>query len=193
MISIPWSIFALFSFVAPTLSQSNGIDTSMDVPMDLAVGNMLPYVHFTPGDTVWCLGWVPSSTGAMVGTCIALLLLSVLERWLATCIQFAERHWTESILTIERSDHVASLARSPESSPRSLSPSTPEKSKWRLPPFVPEFDITRGVLYAAQSFVKILLMLAVMTFQLAFILSIAIGSGVGETLYGRFSLSSHEH
>lgn len=68
-----------------------------------------------------------------------------------------------SILTIERSDHVASLPRSPESSPRSLSPSTPEKSKWRLPPFVPEFDITRGVLYAAQSFVKILLMLAVMS------------------------------
>ena len=46
-----WPILALCSFITPTVAQSNGMDTSMDVPMDLAVGNMLPYLHFTPGDT----------------------------------------------------------------------------------------------------------------------------------------------
>lgn len=51
MIMIPWPILVLCSFVAPTLSQSNGMDMSMDMPMDLAVGHMLPYLHFTPGDT----------------------------------------------------------------------------------------------------------------------------------------------
>lgn len=51
MIVTPWSILALCPYVAPAFSQSNGMETSMDMPMDLAVGHMLPYLHFTPGDT----------------------------------------------------------------------------------------------------------------------------------------------
>ncbi|KAH0834214.1 CTR copper uptake transporter [Lanmaoa asiatica] len=195
MMMTPWSILVLSSFVAPTFAQSNGMDMSMDVPMNLAIGNMLPYLHFTPGDTVWFPGWVPSSAGAMVGTCVGVALLAMLERWLAACLELAEWHWVEraSILALEKSDSVSSLPSSSESSASSSSPST-RKSKWhRLPPFVPEFDITRGVLFSAQAFIKVLLMLAVMTFQLAFLVSIAIGSGVGETLFGRFSLSHYEH
>ncbi|KAF8549687.1 CTR copper uptake transporter [Imleria badia] len=188
----PWPVLALCLFVAPIFSQSNGMDMSMDVPMNLAVGNMLPYLHFTPGDTVWFPGWVPSSAGGMVGTCIGVFLLSILERWLAACLELAEKHWAEraSIVIIERSDDVTSLPGSPTPSSSS---SIPEKSKWRLPPFASEIDIARGVLFGAQTIIKVLLMLTVMTFQLAFILSIAIGSGVGETLFGRFSLSSQEH
>ena len=51
MVMRPSSILALCSFIAPTFAQSNGMIMSMDGPMDLAVGRMLPYVHFTPGDT----------------------------------------------------------------------------------------------------------------------------------------------
>ena len=47
----PWPILALCSLVTFTFAQSNGMVSSMDVPMDLAVGNMIPYIHFTPGDT----------------------------------------------------------------------------------------------------------------------------------------------
>jgi len=195
MIGTTWSILALCSYFAPTFAQSNGMDMSMDTPMDLAVGNMLPYLHFTPGDTVWFPGWVPSSVGAMVGTCIGVFLLSIMERWMAACLGLAERHWVEraSILIIESSDDITPLPSPPGSPTPSSSSSSPEKSKWGLPPFMPEFDITRGVLFAAHTFLKVLLMLAVMTFQLAFLVSIAIGSGVGETMFGRFSLSSQEH
>ncbi|KAG8215359.1 Ctr copper transporter family-domain-containing protein [Butyriboletus roseoflavus] len=183
----PRSILTLCFLVAPTFAQSNGMITSMDVPMDLAVGQMLPYVHFTPGDTVWILGWVPSSAGSMVGTCIGVFLLAMLERWLAACLELAEQHWAEraNIMALEKSD-VSSLS-------SSSSPSA-KKSKWlQLPPFVPEFDITRGVLFTAHAFIRVLLMLIVMTFQLAFIASITVGSGVGETLFGRLALSAHEH
>lgn len=75
------------------LADSNGMDMSMDGAMDLSSGNMLSYLHFTPGDTLWFLGWVPSSKGAMVGVCIGLFLLALVERWLAAVRGVMEVHW----------------------------------------------------------------------------------------------------
>lgn len=51
MIMTSRPLLALCFFIAPTFAQSNGMDMSMDMPMDLIVGRMLPYAHFTPGDT----------------------------------------------------------------------------------------------------------------------------------------------
>lgn len=42
---------------------------------------------------MWFLGWVPQSVGAMVGACIGLFLLSLLERWLAALRSVMEVHW----------------------------------------------------------------------------------------------------
>jgi copper transporter 1 len=73
---------------------SNGMDMSMDGAMALDEGNMLTHLHFTPlGDSLWFLGWVPRSNGAMVGTCIGLFLLAVVERWMAACKAVMEEHW----------------------------------------------------------------------------------------------------
>lgn len=74
-------------------SHDNGMDMSMDGPMDLAQGQMLPYVHFTKGDILWFQGWVPQSTGAMVGACLALFLFGIFERWLACLRAMAEQFW----------------------------------------------------------------------------------------------------
>ncbi|KAI0374383.1 hypothetical protein BV20DRAFT_961534 [Pilatotrama ljubarskyi] len=74
-----------------------------------------------------------------------------------------------------------------------------------VPPFVPSHDLPRGVLYAFHTLLTYALMLAVMcvalitwsyryvlkkfsshrTFQAAFIISIVLGSGIGEVLFGR--------
>ena len=76
-----------------------------------------------------------------------------------------------------------------------------------IPPFILAHDVMRGVLQIVQSALKFMLMFAVMsvlarchalfpsglslvylrTFQLAFIFSIVIGLGVGETLFGRYA------
>ena len=56
---------------------------------------MLPYLHFTPGDMLWFLGWVPKSAGAMVGTCIGFFLLGLLERWIAACRAVMYSHWAK--------------------------------------------------------------------------------------------------
>jgi len=77
------------------LADTNGMDMSMDGAMALASGNMLPYLHFTSGDNVLFLGWVPKSAGAMVGTCIGLFMLALVERWVAACRAVMEAHWSK--------------------------------------------------------------------------------------------------
>ncbi|KIK93308.1 hypothetical protein PAXRUDRAFT_145356 [Paxillus rubicundulus Ve08.2h10] len=167
--------------ITPSLAE-NGMDMSMDGPMDLTMGNMLPYLHFTPGDTLWFLGWVPNTTGAMVGACIGLFLLALVERWVAACRALMEVHWRTSILIADRSNN----------SPVPVFPYA-GKSKRLTPPFIPSHDITRGVMFAGHALITYLFMLAIMTFQLGFILSLVVGLGAGEVLFGRFSSSAHVH
>ncbi|KAG2040873.1 Ctr copper transporter family-domain-containing protein [Suillus americanus] len=161
----------------------NGIDTSMDDGMSLAVGNMLAYLHFTPGDTLWFLGWVPTSSGAMVGTCIALFMLALIERWIAACRGVMEFHWGQQAIIIA-SDKLNTLPT--QSSPIGF-------IKRFTPPFIPAHDITRGIMFATQTLLGYLFMLTVMTYQLGFIFSLVAGLGVGETLFGRFSGIAYAH
>lgn len=74
-------------------ADTNGMDMSMDGAMSLSTGTMLPYLHFTLGDNVWFLGWVPQSAGTMTGTCIGLFMLALMERWIAACRAVMELHW----------------------------------------------------------------------------------------------------
>jgi len=56
-----------------------------------------------------------------------------------------------------------------------------------IPPFVLSHDAARGALYSLQALLSYALMLAVMTFQAAYIISIVIGLGLGEILFGRIA------
>lgn len=170
---------------------SNGMDMSMDGAMNLAEGRMLTYLHFTPGDVLWFLGWVPASAGAMVGTCIGLFLLALVERWIAAGRAVMELHWSRSARTIRLDEHCEDELPVESKTPSSASPS---RSMHRtFPPFIFSHDIPRGMLYMAQSALNFSFMLAVMTFQLGFIFSIIVGLGVGETLFGRYSSHSTAH
>ncbi|KAF9241278.1 Ctr copper transporter family-domain-containing protein [Melanogaster broomeanus] len=179
-----WHALAIsLCFITPGFAD-NGMDMSKDGPMDVAVGNMLPYLHFTSGDNLWFPGWVPKSAGAMVGACIGIFLLALLERWVAASRALIELHWSTraSILVADKSNAAPV-------------PALPGVGNFRrlTPPFIPSHDITRGVMFAGQALLNYLFMLTVMTFQLGFILSLIVGLGVGETLFGRFSPSAHVH
>ena len=58
-------------------------------------------------------------------------------------------------------------------------------------PFISSHDIPRGVIHALQAALSFTFMLAVMTFQVGFILSICVGLGVGEIMFGRYA--EHRH
>lgn len=74
-------------------THSEGVDMSTDGSTSLAMGNMVPYLHFTPGDTIWFKEWVPMSTGAMIGTCIGLFLLAIVDRWTTAISSTVEIRW----------------------------------------------------------------------------------------------------
>ncbi|KAH6912982.1 hypothetical protein BKA70DRAFT_783047 [Coprinopsis sp. MPI-PUGE-AT-0042] len=53
-------------------------------------------------------------------------------------------------------------------------------------PFVAAHDIPRGILHAFQAALMYLLMLAVMSYRVEWIVCIIVGLGVGEILFGRY-------
>jgi len=193
--------FILFFPLA--LAADNGMDMSMDGGMTLASGMMRPYLHFTPGDTLWFLGWVPQSTGAMVGACIGLFMLALLDRWVSAMRNVAEAHWARraQLLLMKQGNLRDSKTTSSESSNvYHCDDDNDDKNKKiakagilgqfntrTIPPFIPSHDIARGLIQAVQSAFIFVFMLAVMTYQAAFILAIIVGMGVGETLFGRYS------
>jgi hypothetical protein len=155
------------------------MDPAMDMPMNLASGRMLPYLHFTPGDILWFEGWVPGRSTTLFGTCVGLFVLALLHRWvvaLRAALEF-------SIATSNMSHTLAQ-------------PLSEKRQKFSLlhrvmlrdaAPFVLRHALSRGILHMIQVSIGFLFMLAVMTFQVSFIFSIVIGQGVGEMLYGRYT------
>jgi solute carrier family 31 (copper transporter), member 1 len=92
------SLVSLLILSTPTLAM-NGMDMSMDGGMSLASGMMKTYFHFTPGDILFFQGWVPSSTGSMVGACIGLFLLAIIDRWVAGCRGCMEAFWGRRLVS----------------------------------------------------------------------------------------------
>ncbi|KAI0049070.1 hypothetical protein FA95DRAFT_1489909 [Auriscalpium vulgare] len=182
------STLLALSLLSCAHAHDNGMDMDMDGPMSLSMGNMLAYLHFTTGDNLWFLGWVPKSAGAMVGTCLGLFMLALLERWLSAMRAVMEAHWNnraQILLSNRHNTQVLPDCHAPEQKARSRTSA--------LPPFIPAHDIPRGIMQIAISALGFLFMLAVMTFQVSFILSIVVGLGVGETLFGRYSITSSMH
>ncbi|KIK09641.1 hypothetical protein K443DRAFT_127524 [Laccaria amethystina LaAM-08-1] len=178
-----------FSGVLLVAASEDGMDMSMDGSMSLASGNMIPYLHFTPGDVLWFQGWVPKSPGAMFGACFGLFLLAIVERWIAAIRSLAEAYWRKRCLATPSEDS--------EKPVKSSTPARPSGtgilgSRTALP-FIPAHDISRGLLHMGQTAFGFAFMLAVMTFQVGFIFSIILGLGVGEMLFGRYITKGVSH
>ena len=94
------AISGALSIIPLVVAHDNGMDMSMDGAMQLTAGQMLTYLHFTIGDNLWFLGWVPTSVGGMVGACIGLFLLGVLDRWIAASRAVMAMHWTKRCVVL---------------------------------------------------------------------------------------------
>lgn len=136
---------------------------------------------------MWFVGWVPKSVGAMIGTCIGLFLLGVLERWMSACKSVIEVHWNKRAQIIQSNRRNALPTATPNLPYEKDAQRAPSERVSAVPPFIWVHDVTRGMLYASLALFQFTFMLAVMTFQFSFILSLAVGLGVGETLFGRYA------
>jgi len=130
---------------------------------------MTPYLHFTGGDNLFFKSWQPSSRGAIAAASISLLILAILERLLHTTRGVMDARWS-------------ALA-----SNTTMGGAFPPRKDRTIPPFHLYRESARGALYSLQASFSYVLMLAVMTFQAAYIISIIVGLGLGEFLFGRLA------
>jgi len=153
---------------------------------------MKPYLHFTPGDALWFTGWTPSSSGAIFGACFGLFLLSIAERLLNLIRAIMDAEWARRTQKKRELDGGQEPLPSTSPDPREIA-SPPRYRSSRLlttsliSTAVIHIRIHRGILFALQSAIAYFLMLAVMTYNASFFLSIVVGLGVGEVLFGRFT------
>jgi len=151
---------------------------------------MVPYLHFAGGDYLIFKSLTPTSAGQLAGASIVLFLLALIERGLAAFRSYLEVYWESKAQALSSGDQLDT-----SSNTHFLLKSSPyrgAKSLYRtFPPFTPSHDIPRGIFHAFQAFIGYGLMLAVMTFQAAYIIAIVIGLGVGEVVFGRFAAGRH--
>lgn len=157
---------------------------------------MTPYFHWmADADALFFRAWVPGSLGALVGACFALVALAIFERFLANAKGLVEAWW--------RRRHAAQLAHTlvtpDNASIHSHSKSLESGSGATYlmgavaPPLVAPFelvhDLTRGAMQGVQSLIGFFLMLSVMTYNAAFLISIVVGLAVGEVAFARLGRS----
>ncbi|KAH9835759.1 Ctr copper transporter family-domain-containing protein [Rhodofomes roseus] len=184
--------------MSSTASASMASSTSSSMDMnDMMM--MVPYLHFTGGDNLFFKTLTPSSHGAIAGACIVLVALCICERWFASVRSRLTAHWRQRALAIatnkdnncETSGVSTPTCDVEEVNINNLSvkyagPVFVNRCASRtIEPFILSHDLPRGVLYAFQAFLAYTLMLAVMTFQAAYIIAIIVGLGLGEVSFGR--------
>jgi len=193
----------------------NAMDMPMpdDEPMAgmSSPGGMKSYLHFTLGDAILFREWVPMSGGASFGACVGLVVLAMVDRLLAAFSGIMRGWWARNAIdrTLATTQQLTSSAS--EDSGENLKSETPSRAVTGKAPgavsdldrpvpgavpflrhhlnfhtFVPGHDITRGILHAIQAAIGFALMLSVMTFDAAYFISVVLGLGVGEVLFGRF-------
>jgi copper transporter 1 len=167
--------------ITGAVAHDNGMNMNMDQGMSMNVGNMIMYLHFKLGDNLWFLGWTPTSAGAMVGTCIGLLMLSITERWLAAMRGVMDAHWrTRFVLVITSSTicflmhwlcsaqvaltnklntSAVGISHDERTRPPSRAPQLPPDMAM---PFVLAYDVPRGIMQIGLATINFLLMLTIM-------------------------------
>ncbi|KAI6005081.1 Ctr copper transporter [Pisolithus orientalis] len=170
---------------------------------------MNAWLHFGKSDYLLFETWRPSSNGAIAGTCIAIFAFAIFDRSLAALRRTREDHWKTRLVHTHKGFQLINALSALDGGKavgtgevvgEVLSTDSPHDAKnisratlRSIPPFVPFHDIPRGIIYAIQTASSYILMLTVMTFNAAYIISIILGLGVGEVLFGRIAPGPSTH
>ncbi|KAF2178689.1 Ctr copper transporter-like protein [Zopfia rhizophila CBS 207.26] len=147
--------------------------------------------------------WIPSSAGAYAGTCIFLIVLAILFRGSFTLKTHLDHKWMESALKRRYvvvadktpvAEHVASDANSMtgilttngvEEHVKVVQAPGKHIQPWRF-----GVDLPRAALMTVIAAIGYLLMLAVMTYNIGYFISVLGGTLIGELAFGRFNQAS---
>ncbi|CAK4034726.1 Ctr copper transporter [Lecanosticta acicola] len=184
------------------------MDMSSSSSMMSSMSMVFTTDHSTP---LYSSAWTPSTTGAYAGTCIFLILLAVVSRILLAYRGLLERKWHDTavkrryivvagesaaerqealsgqdksetaVLTTRGMDENVRVVTNGGTRPRETVP-------WRF-----STDLPRACIFTVQAGVGYLLMLAVMTLNVGYFLSVLAGLFVGELALGRFTIIDDGH
>jgi len=147
---------------------------------------MMAYLHITGGDNLFFKSWHPSSNGAIAGACIGLVALSILERFVDGIRNRLEGYWSRRALVLMTGNAGEDNGCCDNSDSDTHTKASTLHHRRTSPPFILAHDLPRGIVHIIQSALSYALMLAVMTFNAAYIISIVLGLGIGEVLFGRW-------
>ncbi|KAL8664781.1 MAG: hypothetical protein Q9202_002784 [Teloschistes flavicans] len=174
----------------------------------MAASEMMMAFFTSHHTTLFSSSWTPGSEGAYVGTCFFLILLATVFRGLAAGKYFLERRWLDQDLNRR---YVA--VRGIPTEARRIDSDTDGKNaslisergveehvrvirhiRRTIPPWRLTVDVPRAAYATVMAGVGYLLMLAVMTLNVGYFLSVLGGTFLGELAVGRFSqLEEHGH
>jgi solute carrier family 31 (copper transporter), member 1 len=183
-------------------SMNMTVENGMMMAQDM--GMVFYNSHSTP---LYSMSWMPSGPAGYAGTCIFLIFLAITFRLLLVTRHMLEARWRDQAyrrryITVEGKQPLSErVLRDPESKTGIISvngveenvrvinaPSSSGVQPWRF-----SVDLPRSILVTVIGGVGYLLMLAVMTLNIGYFLSVLAGYFVGELAVGRFGHVVDEH
>ncbi|KAJ4317523.1 hypothetical protein N0V94_004899 [Neodidymelliopsis sp. IMI 364377] len=171
--------------------------------MDSSSGGMMPMAFFTATNTpLYSAAWTPQNAGQYAGTCIFLIVLAIVLRGVFTVKNYLEAKALETAMkrryvVVAGEKAVAEQANDASSMTGILTTngmqedvrivSAPVKlvQPWRF-----SVDLPRAGLMTVAAGIGYLLMLAVMSFNVGYFLSVLAGTFIGELALGRYNQAS---
>ncbi|KAI4184737.1 MAG: hypothetical protein L6R41_004532 [Letrouitia leprolyta] len=174
----------------------------------MPMSSMVSAFYTSTSTTLFFSSWTPESTGAYAGTCIFLILLAAIFRGLAAGKHALEHRWLDE----ELNRRYVAVRGKPTEAERINSDSGSKnatlitergveehvkvvrKARRTITPWRLSVDVPRAAYATLMAGVGYLLMLAVMTLNVGYFLSILGGTFLGELALGRYTqLEEHGH
>jgi len=180
-------------------------DMDSDSMSSMSMTMMFTNSHTTP---LYANSWTPSSEGGYAGTCIFLVLLAMMLRLLFAAKAICEQRWLMNaqkrryVLVRGRATEAGRIDQDPVAKTGSLVTANGVEENVKVVqaktravvPFRLSVDVPRACLTTVLAGVSYLLMLAVMTMNVGYFLSVLAGVFVGELMVGRYAqIDEHLH
>ncbi|KAI0601003.1 Ctr copper transporter family-domain-containing protein [Biscogniauxia sp. FL1348] len=176
------------AMASATMDMSSSSSSSSSTMMTSADMAMVFFQRVTT--PLYSLAWTPTSEGSYAGTCIFLIMLGVAHRILIafrSALLYSKSELGQVVSKEPFINDDAYYRNSPESVGNRL------RSHWIGHPFRVATETTRAVLEVIISGAGYLLMLAVMTMNIGYFLSVLGGIFLGTFIAGRFELGHEGH